>query len=68
MPAAVRYQNNLILVVLFYQIKKLFQVCWSPKGKQIAICTKQNNLLLCNHELELKSSYKNVISQNLNRN
>lgn len=41
-------------------------ICWSPKGKQLAICTKQNNLILCNHELEIKSNYTNVMNQNLN--
>ena len=44
----------------------IFLVCWSPKGKQLAVCTSQRTILLLNHELDIKADYE-CLDSNLTR-
>lgn len=49
----------------FFLVKHLsiLKVCWSPKGKQLASCAKDNRLLIYNHDLEIKSDYKSLTNE-----
>jgi hypothetical protein len=33
-------------------------VCWSPKGKQLVICCKNNKLQLIDRDLNIKNNYE----------
>lgn len=36
----------------------LFQVCWSPKGKQLASYCRNNKLILLDHNLNVKNTFE----------
>lgn len=56
------------IFIYLFMTRFIFLVCWSPKGKQLACCSRNNKLNLLDRDLTLKNTYECLKPDHIRKN